>query len=136
MASQSRQPADLGCYASQERAVNYMPRVESMNPVANAPLGEQHTVILFDQIKSAGHVEYTFLIAVFDNTSEQPVYFVASEVNSTAQTRGGGSHYLGVFDGNGHSNLGSSDDWGDPKKFFPEAIRIAAEAFGVDLSET
>ncbi len=26
---------------------------------------------------------------------------------------------LGVFDGSGHANLGSSDDWGDPQKFFP-----------------
>ena len=115
--------------------MNYMPRVESMNRVAGAPLGEKHTVILFDQIKSAGSVEYTFLVAVFDNVNQQPVYLVASEVNSMANTLGGGSHFLGVFDGNGHANRGSSDDWGDPKKFFPEAIRIAAEAFDVDQTE-
>jgi len=115
--------------------VNYMPRVESMNRVAGAPLGEKHTVILFDEIKSAGSVEYAFLVAVFDNKSQQPVYFIASEVNSMAQTLGGGSHYLGVFDGNGHANRGASDDWGDPKKFFPEAIRIAEAAFGVDPPE-
>src|SRR5438309_2046596 len=99
-----------------------MPRVESMNRVASAPLGENHTVLLFDQIKSAGHVEYAFLVAVFDNATQRPVYFVASEVNSTAETFGGGSHFLGVFDGDGHANRGASDDWGDPKKFFPEAL--------------
>jgi hypothetical protein len=121
--------------ASREQTVNYIPRVESMNRVAGAPLGAKHTVILFDQIKSGGSVEYAFLLAVFDNDSQQPVYFVASEVNSMAKTLGGGSHFLGVFDGNGHANRGASDDWGDPKKFFPEAIRIAAAAFGVDQAE-
>lgn len=115
--------------------MNYMPRVESMNRVAGAPLGAKHTVVLFDQIKSAGRVEYAFLLAVYENASGRPVYFVASEVNSMSRTLGGGSHFLGVFDGNGHANRGDSNDWGDPKKFFPEAIRIAAEAFGVDPGE-
>jgi hypothetical protein len=109
-----------------------MPRVESMNRVAAAPLGDKHTIILFDQIKSAGNVQYAFLVAVYNKASQLPVYFIASEVNSTAPTFGGGSHYLGVFDGNGHANHGASDDWGDPRKFFPEAIRMAAQAFGVD----
>jgi hypothetical protein len=112
--------------------MQYMPRVESMNRVAAAPLGAAHTLILFDQIKSAGRVEYAFLVAVYSNATQTPVYFVASEVNSMAATLGGGSHYLGVFDGQGHANRGASDDWGDPKKFFPEAIRIAAEAFSID----
>ncbi len=115
--------------------MNYVPSVESMNRVAGAPLGAKHTIILFDQIKSAGSVQYTFLVAVFDNASQQPVFFVASEVNSMAETLGGGSHYLGVFDGNGHANRGASDDWGDPKKFFPKAVRIAEEVFGVDQAD-
>jgi hypothetical protein len=55
------------------------------------------------------------------------VLFVASEVNATAATLGGGSHFLGVFDSQGHANRGASDDWADPKKFFPEALRIAQE---------
>ena len=111
--------------------MKYMPRVESMNRVAGAPLGADHTAVLFDQIKSAGAVQYAFLVAVFDNQRKQPVYFVASEVNSMAQTLGGGSHYLGVFDEDGHANLGASDEWGDPNRFFPEALRIASEQFGI-----
>jgi hypothetical protein len=66
---------------------------------------------------------------------EGPVYFVASEVNEMAAVFGGGSHYLGVFDGSGHSSLGSSDAWGDPSKFFPEAIRLAAERFGILIED-
>jgi hypothetical protein len=110
-----------------------MPAVESMNRVGGAPLGEKHTALLFDNIKSAGSVQYAFLLAILDNDTQEPVYFVASEVNTTAAAFGGGSHYLGVFDGSGHANLGSSDDWGDPRKFFPEAIRLAAQRFGVSV---
>jgi hypothetical protein len=112
-------------------AVKYMPLVESMNRVSGAPMGEKHTALLFDNIKSAGSVQYAFLLAVFDNEKQKPVYFVASEINSMAAAFGGGSHFLGVFDGSGHANFGSSDDWGDPSKFFPEAIRLAAAHIGV-----
>jgi hypothetical protein len=112
----------------------YMPVVESMNRISGAPLGDKHTVLLFDKIKSSGLVEYAFLLGVFENDEQKPVYFVASEVNTMAAAFGGGSHFLGVFDGSGHANLGSSDDWGDPRKFFPEAMRLASERFGVSAN--
>ncbi len=111
--------------------MEYMPLTKSMNRVGGAPLGEKHTALLFDKVESAGSVQYAFLLVVFNNANREPVYFVASEVNQTVDTFGGGSHYLGVFTDAGHANLGSSDDWGDPGKFFPEALRMAAERFGV-----
>ena len=111
--------------------MDYMPLTKSMNLVGAAPLDERRSAKLFDKIVSAGSVQYAFLLAVLDNVKEEPVYFVASEVNEMAAAFGGGSHYLGVFDGSGHANLGASDDWGDPRKFFPKALRMAAERFGV-----
>jgi hypothetical protein len=109
--------------------MNYQPRVKSMNRVAGAPLVAGYTVLLWDTIVSAGSVQYAFLLGVFDDATKEPVYFVASEVNTTAGTFGGGSHYLGVFDGADHANCGSSDDWGDPKKFFPKALEMAHARF-------
>jgi hypothetical protein len=111
--------------------MKYAPAIESLNRICDAPLGPDHTVLLFDQIKGSGQVEYALLLGVFNNQSEQPVYFVASELNSMREQLGGGSHFLGVFDDEGHANLGSSDDWGDPKNFFPEAVRIAKKHFGI-----
>jgi hypothetical protein len=90
--------------------VEYMPLVESLNRVSSAPLGEKHTILLFDQIKSAGSVQYAFLLAVVYNETQEPVYFVSSEVNQLAALLGGGSHCLGIFAGSGHANLGFSDD--------------------------
>jgi hypothetical protein len=113
--------------------VKYWPLVKSVNRVSGGPLGEKHTVILFDNIKTDGKVQYTFLLGVFDNEKHEPVFFVSSEVNQMAALLGGGSHCLGIFDGSGHANMGFSDEWGDPRKFFPEAIRIAAQHFGVGI---
>lgn len=48
---------------------------------------------------------------------------------------GGGSHFLCKFDENGHQNRGCSDDWSDMKKFFLEAIRIAAAKCDVNVDE-
>jgi hypothetical protein len=110
-----------------------MPLVKSMNRVGGVPLGEKHSALLFDNIQSAGSVQYAFLLTVFDHGTQEPVYFVASEVNEMAAILGGGSHFLGIFSGSGHANLGASDEWGDPQKFFPEALRLATEQFGVSV---
>lgn len=112
--------------------MNYMPRIEDANRVATVPLGDSHVMILLDEVKSSGSVQYEFVLAVFDAASGEPVYFVASEVNAMAAAVGGGSHFLGVFDGDGHANLGSSDDWADPSKFFPKARELAAARFRLE----
>ena len=115
--------------------MKYMPLIASANRVGGAPLGPKHTVLLFDNVKSVGSVNYAFILGVFDDDTQEPAFFVASEVNEMAATLGGGSHYLGVFDGEGHSSLGASDEWADARKFFPEAMRIAAERFGVRIDD-
>lgn len=107
----------------------YMPLVASMNRVSTAPIGPNHTVALFDSIKSAGAVEYAYLLVVSDDTTQSPVYCVASEVNGMGASFGVGSHFLGVFTPTGHINLGASDDWGDPHKFFPKALELASAEF-------
>jgi hypothetical protein len=115
--------------------MKYGPSVKSVNTVVGAPLGPDHMVYLFDTIESEGLIEYAYLLGVFEKESKKPVYFVASEVNTLAQALGGGSHFLGVFDGDSHANLGASDDWGDPKKFFRAAMHLAKEHFGIPDEE-
>ena len=115
--------------------LKYAPAVVSANVVAHAPLGEKYTMQLLDNIKAAGEIQYAFLLAVFDNAIRKPVYYVSSEVNAMAAVLHDGSHYLCTFSAEGHWNLGVSDDWGDPRKFFLRALDIAAEHFGVNPDE-
>jgi len=109
--------------------VKYFPQVKSMNRLSAAPLGSAHAAVSFDQIQSAGGIQYAYLVGVFDNATKQPVYFVSSEVNSMAEL-GGGSHFLCVFNGDTHANCGSSDDWADAEKFFSRAMNMVEEKFG------
>src|SRR5207247_7185482 len=75
----------------------------------------KHTAVLLGDIERAGSVEYHYIMAVFDE-NQQPCYFVASEVNSMVKTLGGGSHFLGLFDGDRSEERrvgkeGRSEDW-------------------------
>ena len=80
------------------------------------------------QIVAAGAIQYQYMVVVYDNDNE-PCLFVASEVNSMAKAFGGGSHFLGVFPGDGHSNMGDSNDWADQDKFFARASEIVRNHF-------
>src|ERR1700722_7254064 len=82
----------------------YTPAIESANRVGGMPLGPGHTALLFDPIESAGMVQYALLLGVFEDATQEPVSFGASEINEMAEALGGGSHFLGVFDGDGHAN--------------------------------
>src|SRR5438105_5876412 len=110
--------------------MNYVPRIKSANPRNQFKLGAYSAVLLGD-IESVGSVEYKFIVIVYDE-SKKPCYFVASEVNDMAEKFGGGSHFLGLFDGNGHANCGTSDDWADESKFTEEALRIIRKKFQID----
>lgn len=109
--------------------MKYAPVIKSAKPKNQFQIGK-HTAILLGDIERAGAVEYQYIMVVYDDTWK-PCYFVASEVNSMAKSFGGGSHFLGLFDGNGHANCGTSDDWADEAKFTAEALRIVKAKFGV-----
>ena len=89
--------------------MSYTPYNESADPVGRY-LVAGHQAVLLDSIVSAGSVEYLYLLVVYDAQGES-CFFVASEVNSLCAELGGGSHFLGVFLGEGHANHGSSNDW-------------------------
>jgi TusE/DsrC/DsvC family sulfur relay protein len=131
-------PSSFNKYAGLMRAdgsLKYSPAVVSANRVHDAPLGLKHTMVLFDNIQAKGEIEYAFLLAVFEDATDELVYLVSSEVNAMASVFDDGSHYLCTFSGEVHGNLGGSDDWGDPEKFLPQAMRVAAEHFGVGPEE-
>jgi hypothetical protein len=107
--------------------MKYAPVIKSAKPKQHFQIGK-HSAVLFGDIEPAASVEYRYILAVFDD-KRQPCYFVASEVNSMANKFGGGSHFLGLFDGEGHANCGDSDDWADETKFTAEALRVVREKF-------
>jgi hypothetical protein len=82
--------------------------------------------VLLGNIVSAGMVKYLYILVVYERDGE-PCLFVASEVNEEREAFGGGSHFLGVFPGDGHLNLGDSDEWANRERFVERALGIARE---------
>jgi|SRR6266567_531436 len=109
--------------------MKYAPGITSARTKGLVEVGG-HTAALLTDIVSVGPVEYLYVVAVFPGDSLDPCFYVASEVNKMAKQFGSGSHFLGLFDGDGHLNRGASDDWADEEKFFAEALRIIKETFG------
>lgn len=111
--------------------MNHMPMVESMDQLDGGPLGDSHTGVLCGNIKSAGRMQYQFLFVVSEKDKQEPVLIVSSEKNSMQKRLGGASHFLGLFDEHGHTNLGHSDDWGNLEMFFTKALELVEKHLGI-----
>ncbi len=113
--------------------MKYMPMVKSMDEIEAGAVGDSHFGILYGNIQSAGRMQYEYLFVVYRKDDGKPVLIVSSE--KSMMPFPGGSHVLGFFDGNGHANLGFSDDWSDLEKFFPKALELVEKELGLRSSE-
>jgi hypothetical protein len=124
--------------------MSYTPVILSSETRREFAIGDCRAALLAN-IQAVGGVEYTYILVVRDRSGE-PRLFVTSEVNALsgefnalselmAEVTGGGSHFLGVFPGEGHENLGMSDDWADIDRFTERAVAIAKDRLGVRGTE-
>ena len=111
--------------------MQYAPAIESAHQRQKFRVG-RYTVILFDQIVSSGPAKYLYLVIALDDSHHTRLY-VTAEVNPMAKRFGGGSHFLGVFDGTSHVNHGSSDEWADGEKFLGRAVQLIREKSVADM---
>jgi hypothetical protein len=117
--------------------MQYMPSVKSLKYLDGAALGKKHVGILYGDIKSDGLVQYLFIFHIyyrFKKVEDPPLFIISSEENMMQEGPGGGSHFLCVFDDDGHSNLGQSNDWGNRGKFFKKAVEVAEMKLGLKPS--
>lgn len=148
--------ADWVVYGFQYRVMQYEPPINQAVTVKKIPLStKKHTAALLDEIEAApGGILYRFVLAVLENDSKEPCFYVAAEMDSSSLknflSACGRNHFdavlmtargkinlnkipkdipyvLGAFPGDGHINYGSSEDWGHIEKFEREALRIAEE---------
>jgi len=116
--------------AKPTNSFGYSPAISSGRRVREIKIGQFKAELMTD-IKSLGSVEYTHILAVFGSDG-QPVFFTAAEVNSMVEQFGGGSHFLGGFDGNGHINMGDDDKWADLETFAEESVKVVKQHFNID----
>ena len=106
------------------------PSIESAEVLCRYRLGP-YGASLFGDIESSGSVHYLYVLALIEVAQEEVSLYVTSEVNELAQELGGGSHFLCVFNNEGHHNLGNSDDWADLERFATKALSLAGEMLDV-----
>jgi hypothetical protein len=111
----------------------YFPALERARPVKRFQLGP-YLAVVFTDCASMGTVQYTHVMFVLDEDSTEPRLAVAAEVNTLHGQPGfeaSGSHFLGVFPGDSHLNLGDANDWADLETFTHKALELAAGHLGV-----
>ncbi len=115
--------------AQPKNSFGYLPSIRGGKTVRQFAIGD-YNAKLMTNIKSSGSVEYTHVLAVYSSDGN-PVFFTAAEVNSMAEHLGGGSHYLGIFNGAGHVSIEDNDKWANLEIFVEESTNIVKEHFGI-----
>jgi hypothetical protein len=107
------------------QTMGYAPLVLSADKADTFDVDGREAVLLTN-VQAAGSIQYAHILAVYE-TDGEPCLFVAAEVNAHQEAFGGGSHFLGVFPGDGHLNLGTSNDWADLTLFAEKAVAVARQ---------
>ena len=108
--------------------LNYVPQIDWAGTRQRIPLG-RYTAVLLSDIHGPGPVQYQYILGLLDNKTDEPCLYVTSEVNESDSENRSGSHFLCVFPGDGHENLGASDDWAEVSTFLERALEIVEERF-------
>ena len=111
----------------------YGPQIKSAKPLLRYRLAP-YTFIILGEIESIGPIGYLYILGAVKDGEKAPNLFVSSEINSTVGKWGGGSHFLCVFDQEGHWNMGDDDQWANLDIFAAKALEVATERIGLEGS--
>jgi len=119
----------------------YMPAIIDARHVRSYQVGPYLTM-LFTDCKSAGQIQYRHVLFVYAPPDpRQPRHVQLQRIMAVAAERNAmldkipdtpkKGHFLGVFPGEGHMNMGMSEDWDDLEKFAQKALEIVANQYMV-----
>jgi len=95
----------------------------------------QYSVDLLTDVICAGLVQCSHLLVAYDKDLNL-VFGVAAEYNDLSLIhKGSGSHFLCLWNGEGHRNLGCSDEWGDMSEFERKACELMGDQLGAQIVE-
>ncbi len=112
----------------------YLPNIVNARHVDTYMVGPL-LVTVFTDCEARGYVQYAHVlfVHVLDPQAPfmlpEPMFAVAAEISQFSNSD---AHFLGVFPGHGHLNLGSSPDWADLSKFTRRALQVVGEHFNIN----
>jgi hypothetical protein len=93
-----------------------------------------YRAVLLTNIVAAGTLKYEYVLLVSAPDSDTPVLAVSSERSRLPKKLRSGSHVLGVFPGDGHINMGASDQWADLAAFERHSLEVASHHLNLEGS--
>ncbi len=93
-------------------------------------LGSYEAIIL-DNIRSKNPTHYHYILSLYQDGVEDPVFFVTSEAATTPVEGAVINPTLCTYEGDRRTEGDISALWADRAQFFPHAFRIAAEKYNL-----
>jgi hypothetical protein len=108
----------------------YLPPVDSADVFHSHDDGTRR-IECYTNLKSAGAIEYRYMVGVYPSGSMKPLLLVTSETSAGLELSNPGEFALGVFLPNGHRTLDVAAEYGQGAYFFEKAAAIV-ESFLAD----
>ena len=110
--------------------MNYAPHITN---AVRAKLFRQggFRAVLLTKVEAKGTLVYDHILIVAAEDTGKPVLCVAAERVRMPPHLRSGSHVLGLFPGDGHVNMGASDEWADLERFSEKALAVAETHLGL-----
>ena len=101
----------------------YLPPIESADVMHSHDDGTIR-IECYANLKSAGAIEYRYMVGVYPSGSMKPLILVTSETSAFLELSDPGNFALGVFLPEGHRTLAVAPEYGHWNVFLQKAVEI------------
>ena len=106
----------------------YVPAIVSANSKKTIKFGSYEAIIVGDIIAS-GRIQYEYVLFLYEQGKQEPIYFVSAEKNLMAMETGSAGYFLCAFDTDGHKNFGLNASLNDLEYFTKKALEVVASKY-------
>lgn len=106
----------------------YVPAIVSANSKKTIKFGSYEAIIVGDIIAS-GRIQYEFVLFLYEQGKQEPIYFVSAEKNLMTMETGSVGYFLCAFDADGHKNFGLNASLSDLEYFTKKALEVVASKY-------
>ena len=108
----------------------YLPSIVDAQPKKDFTF-EGFKAVVVDEIYSIGKIEYDYLLFLYDDKSNEPLFYVSLERNTLFNDLGPPSHFLCGFDDSGHLNYGGFEEEVNLANFTKKALEIVGNKYEI-----
>ncbi|MCK5046968.1 MAG: tetratricopeptide repeat protein, partial [Candidatus Heimdallarchaeota archaeon] len=106
----------------------YVPSIVSANSKKTIKFGSYEAIIVGDIIAS-GRIQYEYVLFLYEQGKQEPIYFVSAEKNLMALETGSVGYFLCAFEADGHKNFGLNASLNDLEYFTKKALEVVATKY-------